>query len=118
MSIAERTYSFRASSDFGTRLSAARADIVSLAERGPEVRDWLVRELEMAFARRIRVAPEIGRDQSAFIRTSVELLVSVTEKVTSGLALSELYSADRETDQEADSFIQGAMKATAPVWRE
>ena len=118
MAIGERTYSFRASSEFGTRLSSARADFVQLADRGPEVRDWLIRELDLAFSRRLQAAPEIGRDQSAFIRNAVELLVGVTEKVAYSLELSDAYAEDRRLDKEANDYIRGATRASAEVWQD
>ena len=114
---ADRTYSFRAPAELQERLAAARAAFTELAERAPDADQWLARELEMALARRLREAPAVARDQSAFIRAAVELLVGVTEKVALGLDLAERYSAARADDAEAEAFHRGAAEAAAATWR-
>lgn len=118
MSTAERTYSFRAPAELAERLAAALDRFAALSREGPEIQEWLSRELRMELARRLRRAPEIARDRSAFMRSAVEMLVGVTEKVSLGLELGPEYAAAREEDQEADAFHRAALKASLPVWRD
>lgn len=117
-STTERTYSFRAAGDLGDRLVAARRRFTELVDRGPDVDAWLSRELEMALARELRHAPEASRDQSTFMRTAVELLVSVTEKVSRGLELESAYAEAWQEDHEADAFARAASTRAASSWDE
>lgn len=117
MATAERTYSFRAPEELGQRLATARKSFDQLAQADPETSAWLSRELEMGLARKLAAAPDVTRDQSAFLRTAAELLVSVTEKVAQGIELGERYAAARAEDVEATAFHEGALKTSKRVWR-
>lgn len=84
---------------------------------GPDVQEWIGRELEMAFARQMRRAPEIARDQSAFLRAAAELLVGVTEKVAAGLEAAPAYAAAESGDADRTDFSRAALKSAEALWR-
>jgi len=117
MSTAERTFSFRAPEDLAHRLTEARARLKDLSVAGPDVQEWIGRELEMAFARQLRRAPEIARDQSAFLRAAAELLVGVTEKVAAGLEAAPVYAAAESGDPDRTDFNRAALKSAEALWR-
>lgn len=109
----ERTYSFRAGDDLGGRVARARADFAAIVGRDPEIDAWIVRETEMAFARRARRVPETTRDQSAFMRAAVEILVGVTERVREGLELEADYRAAQAEDREKERFADASLESMA-----
>lgn len=100
------------------RLTAAQKDFTELAARGPDAEAWLARELELAIARRLRSAPEVARDQSTFMRTAVELLVGVTEKVARDIQFEPEYKAARAEDKESDAYHRAALEAAKEIWRK
>lgn len=118
MPTADRTYSFRATGDLGDRIANARRVLTEPAAQRPEVREWINRELQRAWARWLRAAPELARDQSRFMRTTVEVMVDVAEKVARDLALADEYAAGRHEDTEADAYNAGMLELSRGAWRE
>jgi predicted DNA-binding protein len=113
----DRIYSFRAPAELAERLAEARARFAEIAGRSDELDDWLARETAVALARRLRKAPEVGRDQSAFMREAVEILVGVTEKVAEGLELGPRYAAAEKEDPEKEAFGRTSLELMSEAAR-
>jgi hypothetical protein len=111
MATADRIYSFRAPADLGKRLAKAREQFVEIAGKERDVDEWLIDEIAMAYARRLfRGAEEVARDQSAFMRTAVEILVRATEKVAYGLEVAPEYAAAAREDPEREEWLQAGVE--------
>jgi hypothetical protein len=110
MAAADRIYSFRAPAELGERLQEARESFRGIAGKDSEIDAWLVDEMAMALARRIRKAPEVARDQSAFMRAAVEILVGVTEKVARGIELGPEYAAAEREDPEKEAWLRASLE--------
>ncbi len=117
MATTERTYSFRAPPDLAERVSAAR-ELLATSGTDEGCHEEVARELELALARRMRGAPALARDQSAFMRTAVELLVGASEKVAADRALAERYADWDAEDNEGASVRRGALSASTSLWRD
>ena len=116
-STVEKTFSFRAPEDLARRVTEARARLEDLSAAEPDVQEWIGRELEMAFARQLRRAPEMARDQSAFLRAAAELVIGVTEKVAAGLEAAPAYAAAEADDTDRTDFGRAALKSAEALWR-
>jgi hypothetical protein len=111
MPAADRIYSFRAPADLGERLANAREKFVEIAGKEREVDEWLLDEIAMAYARRLyRGAAEVARDQSAFMRTAVEILVRATEKVAYALEVAPEYAAAAREDPEREAWLNASLE--------
>jgi hypothetical protein len=111
MPAADRIYSFRAPADLGKRLAKAREQFVEIAGKERDVNEWLLDEIANAYAWRLyRRADEVARDQSAFMRTAVEILVRATEKVAYGLEVAPEYAAAAREDPEREAWLQAGVE--------
>jgi hypothetical protein len=111
MAGADRIYSFRAPADLGERLVKARAKFVEIAGKERDVDEWLIDEIAHAYAWRLyRGAGEVARDQSAFMRTAVEILVRATEKVAYGLEVAPEYAAAAREDPEREAWLKASLE--------
>jgi hypothetical protein len=113
----ERTYSFRAAEDLGDRIHEASETLERLAEA--HVVERFVRDLGLAIFRESGRFNEVRGNQSAFVRETVELLLSAAEKTATDLEYAEAYSrvaADRTTDEEA--VHRAARARAAERWRD
>lgn len=118
MAATPRTYSFEAPPELAARLIHARGALVRLAGEAPDVEAWTAREVEMGLARLRRSAPELANDSAALMRAAVELVIDVLEKVAAGLSVEDELRAWEMADAEGDAFRRGALRASAPVWRD
>lgn len=118
MAAPQRTYSFEAPADLAERLTHASSALGKLPPRSPDVEAWIVREVEMGFARLRRDAPHLAADPEVFMRAAVELVVDVMEKMTAGLGIEDELRAWDGEDAEGDAFRRGALKGSTPVWRD
>lgn len=58
-------------------------------------------------------------NQSAFLRSVLEILVAAVEKLTQDIRYAAEYAAlARERTPEDDEFAQGALRTAAHLWRE
>jgi hypothetical protein len=111
MTPADRIYSFRAPPELAERLAKAREQFVEIAGKERDVDEWLIDEIAMAYARRLfRGAGEVARDQSAFMRTAVEILVRATEKVAYGLEVAPEYAAAAQEDPEREAWLKASLE--------
>jgi hypothetical protein len=108
---ADRIYSFRAPADLGERLANAREQFVEIAAKERDVNEWLLDEIANAYAWRLYRGPEeVARDQSAFMRTAVEILVRATEKVAYGLEIAPEYAAAAREDPDREGWLQAGVE--------
>jgi hypothetical protein len=117
---AERTFSFRAPEDFGDRVREASVVLDDLAkEVGAELGERMGREVVLAMYRGGGRFQDTRGNQSAFVRESVELIVSAVEKVASDLHYAREYAkvAAEETDDDA-AFRRAAETVAAERWRD
>jgi hypothetical protein len=111
MAVADRTYSFRAPSDFAERMREARAALPKVFSSGEET-DHFTREFEVAVLRRMRGLPDTP-GQAEFARAIAEAFVSTIERVQREPELMEqMRTFDRE-DGEGDAWRRGALLARA-----
>lgn len=111
MSVADRTYSFRAPSDFAERMRDARAALPKIFSSGEET-DHFTREFEVAVLRRMRGLP-VTPGQAEFARAIADAFVSTVERVQREPELMEqMRSFDRE-DTEGDAWRRGALLGRA-----
>ena len=111
MPAGDRIYSFRAPADLGERLANAREKFVEIAGKEREVDEWLLDEIAHAYAWRMyRGADEVARDQSAFMRTAVEILVRATEKVAYALEVAPEHAAAAQEDPERDAWLNASLE--------
>ena len=106
MAVADRTYSFRASSSLGKRLSAAQRDYARLAQ-DPQLAHHISRELEVALLRQFREGEEASH--GAFIRSVVDAFVCAVEGAVAderiGPELSDFDRADAAGHEERAAFL-------------
>ncbi|MHB1999077.1 MAG: hypothetical protein ACYCSI_02640 [Solirubrobacteraceae bacterium] len=111
MTVADKTYSFRAPTELADRIRAARValpEIFSSVPRG----DHFTHELEIAVLRRLRRLPET-RSQMEFVRAITEAFVSTVERVQrEERMIEEMRTFDRE-DVEGASWREGALLLVA-----
>jgi hypothetical protein len=111
MAGADRIYSFRAPADLAERLAKARERFVEIAGKERDVDEWLLDEIANAYAWRLYRGPQdVARDQSAFMRTAVEILVRATEKVAYGLEVAPEYAAAAREDPEREAWLQASLE--------
>lgn len=111
MAIAQKTYSFRAPSEFADRMREARAAIPDiLADRGES--EHFTREFEVALLRRLRRLPETA-GQAEFARAVTEALVATTERIRREPELMEQMRAFDRDDAEGDAWRAGALRQWA-----
>jgi hypothetical protein len=120
MPVAERTYSFRAPGELGERIREASAILDQIGEvADPEFAQRLGDELVLAIVRDSARFREMQGNQSAFLRETVELLVTAAKKVASDLQYADLY-AEAASDQNADEveFRNAGRARAARRWRD
>jgi hypothetical protein len=111
MAVAQKTYSFRAPSEFADRMRAARSAIPAiLADRAES--GHFQREFEVALLRRLRRLPETA-GQAEFARAVTEALVATTERIQREPELMEQMRAFDRDDVEGDAWRAGATRAWA-----
>jgi hypothetical protein len=118
MSVAEKTYTFRASSELGPR---ARDAVETLASLLDESRSEDLDEAMAAFSLTLlRRARELGgsENQSAFFRATLEGFIEAAEKLASDREHLRAYQEWAEEDQEGRAVRLAAAKAAAPRWDE
>jgi hypothetical protein len=118
--IAERVYTFRAAGDLGDRIRKASAILnESAAAERSDFAERIAAELALALARDSSAFRSIPGNQSAFMRESVELLVSAATKVVSDLEYADVYAeaAESRTDEEIE-FRRASSAQTAQRWRD
>jgi hypothetical protein len=113
-----KTYSFRASPELGERLKCARDTFAQVFATRPGVDELIVRDFHLSLLRQFTQARDQMHDQSALMRTAVELFVSATEKIAGDLALVSEYTAWEAEDREGDAFRVGALEAGASIWQD
>lgn len=107
----QKTYSFRAPSDFAERMRAARADLQEILADTSEA-DHFTHEFEIALFRRLRNLPETP-GQAEFARAVTEALVVTVERVRREAELMEAMAAFNREDVEGDAWRRGVLKARA-----
>jgi hypothetical protein len=108
---ADKTYSFRAPSDFGERMRAARAALPKIFSSGGET-DHFTREFEVSVLRRLRHLPETP-GQAEFARAIAEAFVATGERVQREPELIEQMRAFDRDDADGDAWRRGALLARA-----
>ncbi len=120
MPVAARTYTFRASGDLGDRIRAASVFLDEIEEAaGSEVSERIARELVLALLRDTRRFRGASGNQSAFMRETVELVVSAAQKVAADLEYADAYArggAERTSDEE--EFRRAARTRAGERWRD
>jgi hypothetical protein len=108
---AQKTYSFRAPSDFAERMCDARAALPTIfGNREESSHFWW--EFELALMRRLSDLPAtLG--QAEFARAVTEALVETTERVGREAELMEQMRAFDREDTEGDAWRRGALLARA-----
>lgn len=118
--IAERVYTFRAAGDLGDRIRKTSAILnESAASERSDFAERIATELALALARDSSTFRDLSGNQSAFMRESVELLVSAATKVVSDLQYADVYTeaAKSRTDDEIE-FRQASKALTAQRWHD
>jgi hypothetical protein len=110
MAIAQKTYSFRAPSEFADRMREARAGLQDILA-SPDA-DHFSHELEIALVRRLRDLPETP-GQAEFARAVTEALVATVERVQREPELMEQMRAFNREDVEGDAWRHGALLSRA-----
>lgn len=85
--------------------------------QGGDLPDKLMRELVLQLLRRPDLQ-ELTDNQSAFMRTTIELLVAATEKIEKDAHFTRLYAEEHEADESAAERRNGARLAAARRWRD
>jgi hypothetical protein len=111
MAVADKTYSFRAPSDFAKRMHNARAALPTLLTTREES-DHFGWEFELALMRRLRRLPETS-GQAEFARAVTEALVETTERIQREPELMEQMRAFDREDTEGEEWRLGAMRSVA-----
>jgi hypothetical protein len=111
VAVADRTYSFRASSELSERLRHAR-DGFDTVTHDAELSAHLGNEFELALLRRLR---KLGEDlpDGVFVRAIVEAFVSAAERVRWEQEHMEEFAAFDREDTEGDAWRRGALLARA-----
>jgi hypothetical protein len=110
MAVAQKTYSFRAPSEFADRMRAARAGLQEILASADA--DHFSHELEIALIRRLRDLPETP-GQAEFARAVTEALVATVERVQREPELMEQMRAFNREDAEGDAWRRGALLSRA-----
>ena len=111
MAIAQKTYSFRAPSEFADRMREARSGLQSILADAAEA-DHFSHEFEIALIRRLRDLPETP-GQAEFARAVTEALVVTVERVRREPELMEQMRAFNREDVEGDAWRRGALLSRA-----
>lgn len=105
MVVAERTYTFRAPGSLAERIRKASALLDEVSETNdPEVTKLITRELLVLMLRNGRRFHDARGNQSAFMRETIELLVTAAEKVASDREYATAY-ADAASDRTEDEAV-------------
>jgi hypothetical protein len=81
-----------------------------------ELTDKLVHELVLSLLRRPDLK-ELRDNQSAFMRTTIELLVAATEKVTADAEYTRRYAEGADDGADAADRREAAKRAVARRWQ-
>jgi hypothetical protein len=111
VAVADRTYSFRAPSEFAERMRKARAALPALLANRAES-DHFGWEFELALMRRLRRLPETS-GQAEFARAVTEALVETAERVQREPELMEQMQAFDREDTEGEEWRRAALRLTA-----
>jgi len=111
MAVSDRTYSFRAPSDFAQRMRDARAALPTLLNTREES-DHFGWEFELALMRRLRRLPETP-GQAEFARAVTEAIVETTERIQREPELMEQMRAFDREDAEGEEWRRGALASVA-----
>jgi hypothetical protein len=102
MAVADRTYTFRAPGSLAERIRKASALLDEISETNdPEATNLIARELLVLLLRDRRRFRDARGNQSAFMRETIELLVTAAEKVASDREYATAY-ADAASDRTED----------------
>ena len=115
---AERTYTFRAAGDLGSRIQDASAILDEIAgSANSEVAERIATELVLALARDSARFHGVKGNQSAFMRETIELLVGAARKVASDRRYAGDYAeaAKSPADDETE-FRRASTTHTAQRW--
>jgi hypothetical protein len=118
--VSERTYTFRAAGDLGSRIQDASAILDEIANNaGPEVAEKIAAELVLALVRDSGRFHGVRGNQSAFMRETIELLVGAVGKIASDLRYAGVYAeaAENRTDDET-KFRRASRSRAARRWRD
>jgi hypothetical protein len=111
VAVADKTYSFRAPSEFSERLRQAR-DGFDIVTHDAELSAHLGNEFELALLRRLRKLGD-GLPDGVFVRAIVEAFVSAAERVSWEQEHMEEFAAFDREDTEGDAWRRGALLAWA-----
>jgi len=108
MAVADRTYSFRAPSEFSERLRHAR-DGFDAVTHDAELSAHLGNEFELALLRRLR---KLGKNvpDGVFVRAIVEAFVGAAERVRWEQEHMDEFAAFDRQDTEGDAWRRGALR--------
>jgi hypothetical protein len=107
----QKTYSFRASSEFGEQLREARRGF-DMAARDVELADHFGNEFGLALLRRLRTLGEDLPD-GVFIREIVEAFASAGRRVSWEQDHMEEFAAFDRADTEGEEWRKAAMRLVA-----
>lgn len=118
MPVADKTYTFRASSDLGPRARDAVETLVSLLDdkQGDDL-DEALAAFSLTLLRRAR---ELGgsENQSALFRTALEGFIEAAEKLVGDREHLRAYEDWAAEDREGRAVRAAAAKAAATRWDE
>lgn len=119
MAISEKTYTFRASKDLGSRAREALATLSSLLEETERGRglEEATATFWLTLARRADELGE-GENQSAVFRATLEVFIEAAEKLARDREHLREYEAWAAEDQEARAVRRGALQAGVSRWDE
>ncbi len=118
--IAERTYTFRAPGDLGSRIREASVILGELSDAASSTFvEKIAAELVLALTRDGARFRDIKENQSAFMRETIELLVGAVGKVASDLRYAGVYAeaAESQTNEEIE-FRRAGRARVAKRWRD
>lgn len=116
MSLSEKTYTFRASSDLGRRARQAVETLASLLDEArSEERDEAMTAFSLTLLRRAR---ELGgsQNQSAVFRATLEGFIEAVEKLAGDREHLRAYEEWAAENQEGRAVRAAAAKAAAARW--
>jgi hypothetical protein len=117
MSVSEKTYTFRASQDLAPRVRDALAVLGSLLEEDATAPDEVMPAFSITVLRRAREF-EQPKNQSALLRTTLEIFVEAVEKLARDREYVREYEQWAAEDEEGRAIRTGALKAAARRWDE
>jgi hypothetical protein len=117
MSASEKTYTFRASQDLAPRVRDALSALGSLLEEDATAFDEAMPAFSIAVLRRAREF-EQPENQSALLRTTLEIFVEAVEKLAQDREYVRDYEQWAAEDEESRALRKGALKAAARRWDE